>query len=223
VKHGHEIQTGAVPTLLDAVFFEVGAERAKSVVRLAVDSGYGSGILIAPDLVLTNHHVLFGEPGHESATVMARFGYEQDLSGQRRPYREAPGLPETIDGNEKLDWAIVRLAQPVDFAPALPLRVPSETPKLGERVYLIQHPRGGLKKIAFLHNDIVFADNDILQYLTDSDAGSSGSPVFNEQWEIVALHHAWRRVDTANGSEFRNEGIRIERVIESLRAKGYAS
>ena len=27
-------------------------------------------------------------------------------------------------------------------------------------------------------------------YSTDTEAGSSGSPVFNDQWEVVALHHS---------------------------------
>jgi len=29
-----------------------------------------------------------------------------------------------------------------------------------------------------------------MHYRTPTDPGSSGSPVFNAKWEVVALHHA---------------------------------
>ena len=94
--------------------------------------------------------------------------------------------------------------------------------RVGDRVYIIQHPNGGVKKIGMHHNLVRFVDEDVLQYWTDTEAGSSGSPVFDEQWRLVALHHRW--VESAGagaaGREFRNQGRRIARVAEGLTAHG---
>jgi endonuclease G len=51
--------------------------------------------------------------------------------------------------------------------------------------------------------------------------GSSGSPVFNDQWEVIALHH-WGEptiMTTPDGKELRkdvNEGIRISAIVRAL-------
>jgi len=87
-------------------------------------------------------------------------------------------------------------------------------------VYIIQHPNGGMKKIGMIHNVVRYVDDDVIRYLTDTEGGSSGSPVFNERWQVVALHHYWV-TDTVDGkTEIRNQGRRIERVVAGLAAAG---
>ena len=55
-----------------------------------------------------------------------------------------------------------------------------------------------------------------IRYTADTEGGSSGSPVFNNQWNLVALHHAgWSGSD---GSA-TNEGIRIASIVDFLDAK----
>lgn len=48
--------------------------------------------------------------------------------------------------------------------------------------------------------------------------GSSGSPVFNSNWNIVALHHSGgvKRVSESliAESKYRNEGIHINKIID---------
>jgi endonuclease G len=61
---------------------------------------------------------------------------------------------------------------------------------IGDFVTIVQHPRGAKKQIALRENRIVDVPERFLHYSADTEPGSSGSPVFNDQWEIVALHHA---------------------------------
>jgi V8-like Glu-specific endopeptidase len=70
------------------------------------------------------------------------------------------------------------------------------------------------------HNVVRFVDDAVLQYWTDTEAGSSGAPVFDEEWNVVALHHRWVERDVDGTMEFRNQGQRIERVVEELVAAG---
>jgi endonuclease/exonuclease/phosphatase family metal-dependent hydrolase len=53
----------------------------------------------------------------------------------------------------------------------------------------------------------------VLRYRTDTEPGSSGSPVFNNDWQLVALHHAGYRED---GGTAVNEGIRISAIVAHL-------
>jgi hypothetical protein len=55
---------------------------------------------------------------------------------------------------------------------------------------------------------------DLVQYATDTEAGSSGSPVFDQQWQIVALHHRGGGLAGPDGKKyFTNEGIAISSVL----------
>jgi len=57
-----------------------------------------------------------------------------------------------------------------------------------------------------------------VQYLTDTLPGSSGSPVFDKDWRLVALHHSggWIPEPGSRDRVFRNQGIHVDRVIEVL-------
>ena len=60
------------------------------------------------------------------------------------------------------------------------------------RAYVVGHPRGGGLQVALHDSRLIDVDDDerLLHYRTPTDPGSSGSPVFNEAWEVMGLHHA---------------------------------
>ncbi|WP_437321769.1 trypsin-like peptidase domain-containing protein [Sorangium sp. So ce385] len=198
-----------------------------AVARLEVHSGgqrfYGTGFLLdAPGepLLLTNHHVLFdlSAGGRKASRVDAWFAYETGPDGAPRQARVVAGNPATIEGVAEHDWAAVRLASPLpEDYPRLALR-PSRPLSENDPVFIIQHPRGLVKHIGLTRNQVQYVDHNVVQYLTDTDGGSSGSPVFNDRWEVAALHHRWVEIPQQNGRPpaYRNQGIRIERVREGL-------
>ena len=69
---------------------------------------------------------------------------------------------------------------------------------LGDRVIIVQHPKGRHQQIVLNNNRVINNGlyKNFLRYTADSDYGSSGSPVFNTKWELVALHHAAIAKDT---------------------------
>ena len=89
---------------------------------------------------------------------------------------------------------------------------------------IIQHPAGAFKQFALEPIAIRDVDPHVVQYIADTQQGSSGSPVFNIRMQVIALHHAEAEmtVDSVAGPEtiWRNEGIRIERVIKGLADAG---
>lgn len=225
---GNELQIEPLPTLLHIAFLEGGLRVAPSVVRLtatfSAGRSYGTGFMIAKDLVLTNHHVLYDWKRNTApaARVEVRFGYENDEDGREREFETCEGIAASIAGDREDDWAIVRLAKLPERHryPILGLSA-AKPPQVDDRVTIIQHPKGEAKQIGLHHNEVTLADDRIILYRTDTEGGSSGSPVFNERWEVVALHHKWTEVGQLAGKRiYRNEGIRIERVVAGLKKQG---
>ena len=60
----------------------------------------------------------------------------------------------------------------------------------GDSVNLIQHPEGRSKEIVIFNNQLDTLYKDFLGYTSDALPGSSGSPLFNEHWELIGLHQA---------------------------------
>jgi hypothetical protein len=66
-------------------------------------------------------------------------------------------------------------------------------------------------------------DGADLWYFTDTDAGSSGAPVCNDSWNVVALHKRWREVDgvryQGKDTAVLNVGTQIHAILADLDAR----
>jgi endonuclease G, mitochondrial len=190
-------------------FLARGLQAAASVARLRVrlkdGSGewFGTGFLVCPNLLMTNHHVL---PNAAAASLaIAEFNYQHDLNGvesSRRVYNLMPSSLFFTDAG--LDVSFVEVAPrafdgtPLSEFGFLPLIARSGKGLDGEWVSIIQHPGGQPKQIAIRDSQILaLSPEDVegidldkfIHYSTDSEPGSSGAPVFNDQWQVLALHH----------------------------------
>lgn len=215
------------PTFVDIAFLELGLARAASVCRLSVTFGggrevRGTAFAIAPSALLTNHHMLYDWDHGASVAlaVEAWFDYESMIDGTAKPTRKFSCAVASIVGERAHDWAVILTDEPV--APKYPpiSLAPPSTLEVNDRVYIIQHPDGLRKKIALHHNLVRHVDEDVVQYWADTEEGSSGAPVFNESWELVALHHQWVESPAGDGTQYRNQGRRIGRVLERIQASG---
>ena len=82
---------------------------------------------------------------------------------------------------------------------------------IGLRLNVIQHPQGRKKEVVVQQNQLTDVHTNVIHYFSDTDYGSSGSPVFNNTWDLMALHHA------REPSESANEGVRIDKIVADLR------
>jgi len=222
------------PDFVGVEFFTRGRRAANSVGRVMFRTGraQGTGFLVAPGVLLTNNHVI------ESASVadgmVVQFDFEQDDAGfDRSPTifgfdRARCFVSSPID---ELDFSLVALGDRIagtkrldDFG-YIPLSDAGDKHMLGELANIIQHPEGRPKQIVIRENNLISRDEtvQVLLYLADTEPGSSGSPVFNNEWEAIALHH-WggphletTAIDGRRLQSEVNEGIRISAIVKILR------
>jgi hypothetical protein len=211
---------GTASTLVDISYLEIGMQRARSVVRIDLgDHGSGTGFLTRANRLITNHHVL--PDAAMARTAKAQFNYQATAAGLDAPVDEYGLDPDgEFRTSEADDWSVVKVAGDpaatwgtLELAPA---KIAS-----GDRVNIIQHPNGLPKKISFYSNVVVFVGAGRIQYLTDTEPGSSGSPVFDRAWNVVGLHHSGGWLTEPGPTDqtrkfYRNEGILIDAVIAGI-------
>ena len=215
-------------------FFTRGRRAANAVGRITFQSGrvQGTGFLVAPGLLLTNNHVI--ETPAAATSMSVQFDFEVDDDGVNRSstvYGFDPSRCFAFSPINKLDFVLIALSDRLSGTKALddfgyiPLSEAGDKHMLGELANIIQHPEGRLKQIVLRENNLIARDEtlEVLHYLADTEPGSSGSPVFNNQWEAIALHHwAGPHLETrsVDGRVLRtevNEGIRISAIVKALR------
>jgi endonuclease G, mitochondrial len=199
-------------------FLTRGARAARTVARISYDRRgrlvpAGTGLLVGQRLLLTNNHVLPDVTTAEQAA--AEFNWEIDLddvTGTIATYRLDPQALFLTD--EHLDYTLVAVqAGPDGSAPGQVFgwnRLIAQQGKIatGEPVNVVGHPMGRLKEIAIRNNSLQTVLEEFLHYETDTEPGNSGSPVFNDQWEIVALHHSGVPNTDEEGNWLKPDGTR---------------
>lgn len=176
--------------------------RFDSVVAIYNAKGMGSGFFVAPDVVMTNHHVIEG-----SQYVELKMHGGQETFGR------------VIATDPHRDLAIVRVqarGKPVRF-------YAKNTLELGSTIDVIGHPRKlefsitrGVVSAVRPHKSInIPGAREVLAVQTDAAAspGNSGGPWFLRD-SVIAVT-SWGRAD--RGSQNLNFGVHYSEAIQFMR------
>jgi hypothetical protein len=214
-------RVGEIPDLLRSIQNVLSWSAAVCRLEVTAADGIswrGTGFRIEGERILTNHHVAFPPAGRSIVRIRADFRYEQQSDGSIGPSLVCNGDVATVMGNALHDWATFRTLEPLpDTVPVVPLS--AARPALeGERAFILQHPSGEPKRLAFVRNRVTRATENRVHYVTDTMEGSSGSPVFGGDGRLIALHHAGGTPQATPAGEpvRKNEGIAATRVREEV-------
>jgi endonuclease G len=237
---------GLTRDFLASEFLELGLIASRAVGRVVTElgggrRGLGTGFLVSPHLMLTNHHVL--PSADEAQRSVLELDYQRGPAGGALPVQRFRLEPGRFFLNDRaLDFALVAVAGSTEQGRLLaeygwcPLVADEGKLVTGEPANVVQHPQGRMKQIVLRDNLVMSLLEPMAHYRADTEPGSSGSPVFNDQWEVVALHHSgvpktdtagnlldvdgnvWRRGDDPSRLAWvANEGIRVSRLVSFLR------
>jgi V8-like Glu-specific endopeptidase len=182
--------------------YRKGLEVAQSVCLLSAGSSFpaGTGFVIAGEhlhpflagrtVIVTNEHVvprLDAGDGPRAEELTARF----EVAGSTLPAAGVGGLRAVWwSPREDLDVTLMvsdelDACAPPTLHPARALPIPRQ----GAHVYVVGHPGGGGLQLSIRGNDLIDVDDTRLHYRTPTSRGSSGSPVFDHEWDLVGVHH----------------------------------
>ncbi|WP_289061743.1 S8 family serine peptidase [uncultured Zobellia sp.] len=206
-------------------------ELSRAVGRITTNSrlgntGYGTGFLIAPNLILTNNHVLGTADTARNSTI--QFNYELDQFGNPNKSESFNLLPDEFfmtshykkdagDPYSGLDFTIVAVEKmsnegtPISNFPVA--RLDKKLGKIidGENCAIVQHPKGDYKKIVMKDIRMLVLKGDFLIYESDTLPGSSGSMVLGlGTGEVVALHHSAVPRKNRHGQWLRKDGSVVQ-------------
>jgi V8-like Glu-specific endopeptidase len=203
--------------------------RAVARVQTADDDGVGTSFLVAgpdlhPDLpplvIVTNGHVV--PEGLDAGQAHVAFHGLDDDPGRQAGFRVADRWWYQPSADGGLDTTLLELdGYPQDVVPTPLARALPPKPLDGRRAYVIGHPSGLTQpQFSLQDNMLLDYDNRVLHYRSPTEGGSSGSPVFDDEWRLIGLHHAgstWMpRLNRAGGTYAANEGITIEAIRGGL-------
>jgi S1-C subfamily serine protease len=187
-----------------------------------------SGVLVAdrPGLLfLTNDHCGgLSEPRWSSSVCLGNgivdFSWDGDAVSRQHH------CLEVLKRSSVLDLALLRLASASsDDAAPLPANFAINVNQ-GEPIAVIHHPSSETKKISrncvAQITDVSGTVNEVndFAYDCDTEAGSSGAPVFNAEGEVIGIHHTGHEKTAAGQCDRLNKAVRLERIREFLREAG---
>jgi hypothetical protein len=169
----------------------------------------------AQPVFVTNRHVMDAPPPPTGIHVKRAVAHFTSHAASRAPKKCRIGdILWRSEGNPALDVIITRLESDVDTAHCLDV---DETTALemshpAPRIYVVGHPLGQALSYSLYDNELVGVDEPFFYYRSPTEKGSSGSPLFNNDWSVIGVHHRG-----TNSSWNANGGSQIRAVSSATR------
>lgn len=151
------------------------------------------------------------------------------------PYSKVDLLADPGDQmptTEELDYALLRLEDEAGNQAVAAGKAEPDAPKrkwvtpkepvaalpTDAPVFIVQHPEAWPLKLAMDTKSVLLTNGNStrVRYRTNTEPGSSGSPVFSDQWDLAALHHSGDRSIVP----VFNQGIPFAAILALLDKRG---
>ena len=210
-------------------WLKLGTERGQMAGRVHIGQYTGSGLIIdgrvageryaGLPLFFTARHVIPGEFRSLPKDLTITFDALTDdpQGGIARVERLLATSPPS-----ELNYSVALLDRwPGRVSPA---SLCPRNPAPGDLIFVMGFPGGRGLEVSLTDNEVLVSDQqhtrpvlpnsaDVLLYRAPTEGGSSGSPVFNENWELVAIHMG------ADWQSRANFGALIHAVVADATAR----
>ncbi len=157
------------------------ARNAVGCIESPKKKGIGTGVLVGKDLLLTCNHV-FTKSQVQKAWV--RFNYFKDNYLADSDVSVFELDLDLVSYDNQLDYSLVRIkGQPRQTI----VKSVDTFLNTGDEIRIMHHPKGKPMVISELGR-IIEAEEDYLDHSVYTEHGSSGAPIFNRDWELIAIH-----------------------------------
>jgi V8-like Glu-specific endopeptidase len=173
---------------------------------------HGTGFLVGNDRIMTNDHVVrTTDPlGSFHAVFDFRSGTDRNALPKYKLVKEL-----ARSDVQQCDFAILQLDRVPDGGRGM-LQAKSHNFQLREPVVILGHPAGNPLRHSFGVVFDTYSLHGSVAYTANTLGGSSGSPVFSEDWELVAIHHHGEK-------NMNNHGITLKALLKYLQDVGLAN
>ena len=202
----------------DEFYYRTLEEVRDATVLVAMDSGFGSGIVITPEgLILTNYHIIHGSDVENLKIWFFspdELGYYTvDLIGID-PYADLALLQINNIPAEKLPLTYLELATQSDHF------------SLAQEVWAVGHPLGMQWTVTrgvinhYARASFITAYVRLIQHTALIQKGNSGGPLVDEDGRVIGVNTYVTKPDEALGFGYATRSDDLYKVIQDILANG---
>jgi hypothetical protein len=196
--------------IYDAKLFAEGIARALSgIVRVTIGEGSPvlcTGWLLTPRIVVVPAYVL-STSEQSPRTIRVKFSSSASRVEFSKPedskHDRVVADPEILNSSLGSGVALLQLRR----AHRGKLDLALSPPEIGDHVFLLHFP-GGTATLSLSIGQLSSMSETLVSYTADSQPGSGGGPLFDQNWNLIGIHVA------SDQQNRRNEGINRTALLE---------
>lgn len=166
-------------------------------IEAPLNTARGTGVLVDRRHLLTCKHVIDRIFDHKQEHAWVRFGYKMGKYGAEIGEVFELDIKDIvcqgISTDICQDYALIRIKEKMRRSAA---HLFNRLPHLTQNIRLIHHPLGEPVQISN-PGEVVLVASEAIQHNITADFGSSGGPIFDMHWNVLAIHRGASDINQA--------------------------